>query len=177
VELLKEIAPRTTHVALFFNPATAVPPQTFMPSIQAAASSLGVQVNSAPVHTPDEIEPAIAAQAQENGGSLIVMPDVFSEVHRDRIIMLAARYRIPAIYFNDVYFSQSGALITYGSDYFEKFRQVAGYIDRILRGAKPGDLPVQMPTKFELVVNLKAAKAIGLDVPATLLARADRVIE
>jgi putative tryptophan/tyrosine transport system substrate-binding protein len=177
VELLREIAPKTKRVALFHNPATAVSVQTFLPSIEAAASSLGIAVASAPVHAKDEIEQAIAAQARDPGGSLIVMPDVFSEVHRDLIIALAARYRIPAIYFNAAYFADSGALITYGSNYFEKFRQVAEYIDRILKGAKPADLPVQAPTKFELVVNLKAAEAIGLQVPATLMARADRVIE
>jgi putative tryptophan/tyrosine transport system substrate-binding protein len=177
VELLKEIAPRMERVALFFNPATAVPTQMFMPSIQAAASSLVLQVNAAPVHSRDEIEQAIAAQARDPGGGLVIMPDVFSEVNRDLIIALAVRYGVPAIYFNAVYFADSGALITYGSNYFEKFRQVAEYIDRILKGAKPADLPVQSPTKFELVVNLKAAKAIGLEVPTTLIARADRVIE
>ncbi|MGC1236637.1 MAG: ABC transporter substrate-binding protein [Xanthobacteraceae bacterium] len=177
VELLREIAPKTTRVALFHNPATAVSLQTFMPSIEAAASSLGVAVAAAPVHAEDEIEQSSAAQARDPGSSLIIMPDVFNEVHRDLIIAAADRYRIPAIYFNAVYFAESGALITYGSDYVEKFRQVAGYIDRILKGAKAADLPVQLPTKFELVVNVKAARAIGLEVPPSLLARTDRVIE
>jgi putative ABC transport system substrate-binding protein len=177
VELLREIAPKTTRIALFHNPSTSVSVQTFMPSIAAAASSLGVTITTAPIHAEDEIEQSIAAQAHEPGGGLIVMPDVFNEVHRDLIIASADRYRIPAIYFNAVYFADAGALITYGSDYVEKFRQVAGYIDRILKGAKAADLPVQLPTRFELVVNLKAAKAIGLAVPGALLARADRVIE
>jgi putative tryptophan/tyrosine transport system substrate-binding protein len=177
VELLREIAPKTTRVALFHNPATAVSLQTFMPSIEAAASSLGIVVATAPVHAKDEIEQSIAAQARDPGGSLIIMPDVFNEVHRDLIIAAVDRYRIPAIYFNAVYFAESGALITYGSDYVEKFRQVAGYIDRILKGAKAADLPVQLPTKFELVVNVKAATTIGLEVPPSLLARADRVVE
>jgi putative tryptophan/tyrosine transport system substrate-binding protein len=151
--------------------------QTFLPSIEAAASSLGIVVKPAPVHAKDEIEQSIAAQARDPGGSLIIMPDVFNEVHRDPIIAAADRYRIPAIYFNAFYFAESGALITYGSDYVEKFRQVAEYIDRILKGTKAADLPVQLPTKFELVVNVKAARTIGLEVPPSLLARADRVIE
>jgi putative tryptophan/tyrosine transport system substrate-binding protein len=177
VELLREIAPKTTRIALLHNPSTSVSVQTFMPSIAAAASSLGVTVTTASIHAEDEIEQSIAAQAHDPGGGLIVMPDVFNEVHRDLIIASADRYRIPAIYFNAVYFAEAGALITYGSDYVEKFRQVAGYIDRILKGAKAADLPVQLPTRFELVVNVKAARAIGLAVPAALLARADRVIE
>jgi putative ABC transport system substrate-binding protein len=177
VELLREIAPKTTRVALFHNPATAVSIETFMPSIEAAASSLGIAVSTAPVHGEDEIEQSVAAQARNPGGGLIIMPDVFNEVHRDLIIASAERYRIPAIYFNAVYFADSGALITYGSNYFEKFHQVAEYIDQILRGAKAADLPVQLPTKFELAVNLKTARAIGLEVPPSLLARADQVIE
>src|SRR6516165_4981954 len=176
VGLLKEIAPRTLRVALLFNPATAVPLQYSLPSIQAAAFSLAVQVNAAPVHAKDEIEGVIAAQTREPGGGLIVMPDVSNDVNRELIIASAARYRVPAVYFNR-FFSELGGLISYGDVRSEQFRLAAGYIDRILKGEKPADLPVQAPTKFELIINLKTAKALGLEVPPTLLARADEVIE
>jgi putative ABC transport system substrate-binding protein len=176
VELLKEIAPRTVRMALLFNPATAVPLQFFMPSIQAAASSLAIQISNAPVHAKDEIEGVIAAQARDPGGGLIVMPDVFNDANRELIIALAARYGVPAIYWNR-FFTESGGLITYGTDFVEQFRQVPEYIDRILKGEKPADLPIQAPTKFELVINLKTAKALHLDVPPLLLGRADDVIE
>jgi putative ABC transport system substrate-binding protein len=176
VELLKEIAPRTVHMALLFNPATAVPLQFFMPSIQAAASSLAIQISNAPVHAKDEIEGVIAAQARSPGGGLIVMPDPFNVTNRDLIIALAARYGVPAIYPNR-FFTESGGLITYGTDFVEQFRQVPEYINRILKGAKPADLPIQAPTKFELIINLKTAKAFGLTVPPLMLGRADEVIE
>jgi putative tryptophan/tyrosine transport system substrate-binding protein len=176
VELLKEIAPRTVRVALLLNPATAAPLQSYMRSIQAAASSFAVQASAAPVHAKDEIEGVIAAQARNPGGALIVMPDTFNVANRELIITLAARYGVPAIYYNRFY-TDSGGLISYGDDRPELFRQAAGYIDRILKGAKPADLPVQQPTKFELVINLKTAKALGVTVPYPLLARADEVIE
>jgi len=176
VELLKEIAPRTVRVALLFHPATAVPLQFSMPSIEAAASSFAVQVNAAPVHAKDEIEGVIAAQARDPGGGLIVMPDVFAEPNRELIIALAARYSVPTIYYNR-FFSEPGGLISYGDARSEQFRLAAGYIDRVLMGEKPADLPVQAPTKFELIINLKTAKALGLTVPPMLLARADEVIE
>ena len=176
VELLKEIAPRTVRMALLFNPATAVPLQFFMPSIQAAASSLAIQISNAPVHAKDEIEGVIATQARNPGGGLIVMPDSFNMVNREPIIALAARYGVPAIYWNR-FFTESGGLITYGTDFVEQFRQVPEYIDRILKGEKPADLPIQAPTKFELVINLKTAKTLDLDVPPLLLGRADDVIE
>jgi putative tryptophan/tyrosine transport system substrate-binding protein len=176
VELLKEIAPRTVRMALLLNPATAVPLQFFMPSIQAAASSLAIQISNAPVHAKDEIEEVIAAQPRNPGGGLIVMPDSFNTVNREPIIALAARYGVPTIYFNR-FFSELGGLITYGTDYADQFRQVPEYIDRILKGEKPADLPIQAPTKFELVINLKTAKALDLDVPPLLLGRADEVIE
>jgi len=176
VELLKEIAPRTVRMALLFNPATAVPLQFFMPSIQAAASSHAVQISNAPVHAKDEIEGVIAAQARDPGGGLIVMPDSFHVVNRELIIALATRYGVPAIYWNR-FFTESGGLITYGTDFVEQFRQVPEYIDRILKGEKPADLPIQAPTKFELVINLKTAKTLNLDVPPLLLGRADEVIE
>ena len=166
VELLKEIAPRTERVALLFNPATAMPFQFLMPSIQAAASSFAVQVSAAPVHTKNEIEGVIAAQARTPGGGLIVMPDVFNTRNRDLIIALAARYGVPAFYFNPHYFAESGGLIGYSDDYAEESRLAAGYIDRILKGEKPVNLPVQNPTKYQLIINLKSAKALGLSVPA-----------
>jgi putative tryptophan/tyrosine transport system substrate-binding protein len=176
VELLKEIAPRTVRMALLFNPATTSPIEFYMSSIQAAASSFAVQVSAAPVLAKDEIEGVIAAQARNPGGGLIVMPDAFNAANRDLIIALAARFGLPAIY-NASYFAESGGLIAYGGDRTEEFRQAAGYIDRILKGAKPADLPVQQPTKFELVINMKTAKALGLTLPPTLFATADEVIE
>jgi putative ABC transport system substrate-binding protein len=173
VELLKQIAPRTVRVALLFNPATAVSLQYTLPSIQAAASSFAIQVSEAPVHAKDEIEGVIAAQARDPGGGLIVMPDVFNDVNRELIIAQAARYSVPAIYFNRFF---SGGLISYGDVRIEQFRLAAGYIDRVLKGEKPADLPVQVP-KFELIINLKTAKALGLTIPDKLLATADEVIE
>ena len=175
VELLKEIAPRTARAALLFNPATAPPLKFYMSSIEAAASSFAVQVSDAPVHTKDEIEGVIAAQASKPGGSLIVMPDAFNAANRELIIAQAARYSVPAIYGNN--FVESGGLIFYGADFAETFRLGAGYIDRILRGAKPAELPIQLPTKFDLTINLKTARALGLTVPPSLLATADEVIE
>ena len=176
VELLKEIAPRTAHVAILFNPATTPPLKFYMPSIQAAASSFAVEASSAPVHAKDEIEGVIAAQASNLGGGLLVMPDVFNDANRELIIALAARSNVPAIYPRPV-FAESGGLIAYGADLTEQFRQAAGYIDRILKGANPGDLPIQQPTKFELVINLKTAKALRLNVPQSMLLLADGVIE
>ena len=176
LELLKEIAPRTERVALLFNPVTAVPVQFFMPSIQVAASSFAVQASAAPIHAKDEIEGVIAAQARNPGGGLIVMPDAFNTTNRNLIIGLAARYSVPASYAQDI-FAKSGGLIAYSSVRTEAYRQVAGYIDRILKGAKPADLPVQAPTKFELLINMKTAKALGLEVSAKLLSLADVVIE
>ena len=176
LELLKEIAPRTDRVALLFNPVTAVPVQFFMPSIQVAASSFAVQASATPIHAKDEIEGVIAAQARNPGGGLIVMPDAFNTTNRNLIIGLAARYSVPASYAQDI-FAKSGGLIAYSSVRTEAYRQVAGYIDRILKGEKPADLPVQAPTKFELLINIKTAKALRLEVPAKLLSIADEVVE
>jgi ABC-type uncharacterized transport system substrate-binding protein len=176
VELLKQIAPRTVHVALLFNPATVVPLKIYMPSIQAAASSLAIQVSNVPVHAQDEIEGVIAAQARNPGGGLIVTPDSFTTSNRELISALAARYGVPTIH-NATSYAESGGLIAFGTDFVEQFRQVAGYIDRILKGAKPADLPVQNPTKFKLIINLKAAKGLDLDVPLHLQQAADEVIE
>ncbi|HEV2552029.1 MAG TPA: ABC transporter substrate-binding protein [Stellaceae bacterium] len=172
VQLLKEIAPGIGRVALLYNP-TGPSLEFFLPSIQTAASSLDIQVSVATVHAKDEIEGVIAAQARDPVGGLIVMPGAFNNTNRDLTSALAARYGVPAIYFA-TYFAQSGGLIAYGTDYAEQFRQAAGYIDSILRGTKPADLPVQAPTKFELVINLKAAKAIGITVPPSLLAAPTR---
>jgi putative ABC transport system substrate-binding protein len=176
MQLLKEIAPRTVRVALLFNPATSLRLQSYLPSLQAAASSFAIEASAAPVHERDEIEGVIAAQARKAGGGLVVVPDIFNTTNRDLIIALAARYGLPAIYF-DRKFAESGGLIAYGSDNVEEFRQAAGYIDRILKGAKPADLPIQQPTKYELVINLKTAKALGLALSSGLLSIADEVIE
>jgi putative tryptophan/tyrosine transport system substrate-binding protein len=176
VELLKEIAPQTTHVATLFNPATAPPVQFYLPSIQAAATSLAIQASTAPIHATDEIEGVIATLARDPGGGLIMMPDTFNVTNRGLIIALAARYGVPLVS-NNPLFAESGALITYGVDFTELFRQAAGYIDRILKGASPADLPVQNPSKFNLVVNLKTAKALGLTVPLVLQQRADALVE
>ena len=162
-------------MALLFNPATGSPLKFFLPSIQAAASSVAIQVSAAPVHAKDEIEDVIAAQARNQGG-LILMPDPFLTANRALIIALAARYGVPAIG-NSRFYAESGGLIAYGSDNTEQFREAAAYVDRILNGAKPADLPVEAPTKYELVINLKTAKALGLNVSLQLQQRADGVIE
>jgi putative ABC transport system substrate-binding protein len=177
VELLKELAPRTARVRLLFNPTTAVPLKIYMPSIQAAASILAVEVNATPVNAKDEIEGIIAAQVREPRGGIIVMPDPFNVANSQQIIALAARYGVPAMYFTPTYFAESGGLVAYGSDFAEQFPQAAVYVDRILKGVQPAELPVQAPIKFDLVINLKAAKALGLDVSPSLIARAASVIE
>jgi putative ABC transport system substrate-binding protein len=176
VELLRQIAPGVPRVALLFNPATTVPVKFYMSSIEAAASSFAIQARTAPVTAQDEIEGVIAALAANRGGGLIVMPDLFNTVNRDLIIALAARYRVPAIYFFRA-FADAGGLISYGGDFAEQYPKAAGYIDRILRGEKPADLPIQMPTKVALIINLKTAKALGLTVPLIMQMTADEVIE
>jgi putative tryptophan/tyrosine transport system substrate-binding protein len=176
VDLLKEIAPHTTRMAVLFNPETAPPSKFFMPSVQAAASSVDVEARIAPVRTKDGIERVIAEQARQPGGGIIVTPDPFNVANRDLIVAQVARYQVPTIYFNRS-FADSGGLIVYGDVFAEQFREAAEYVNRVLKGANPADLPIQAPTKFELIVNLKTAKALGLAVPATLLARADEVIE
>ena len=176
MELSKEIAPRTARVALLFNPATAPQLKFYMPSIKATASSVSVEVSDAPVHAKEEIEAVIAAQARTPGGGLIVMPDAFTTANANLIIALAARYRVPTISIDPLY-AELGGLIAYGTDFAKLFRQAAEYIDRVLKGAKPGELPIQQPTKYELVINLKTAKALGLTIPESVLSLADRVIE
>ncbi len=176
MELLKEIAPHTEHVALLFNPATVPLIQPFTAAIQAAASSFAVQASAAPVHAKDEIEGVIAEQACTPGGGVIVMPDVFNRRNRDLIVALAASYGVPAIYYAGS-LAESGGLIAYGDDFAEELRRAAGYVDRILKGEKPADLPLQAATKYELVINMKTAKALALIVPQKLLFTAEEVIE
>jgi putative ABC transport system substrate-binding protein len=176
LELLKEIAPRIARVAFLFNPATATYGEYYLSPFNASAASLGVEAIAAPFHDASELESTIATQAREPNGGLIVAPDVFLSFHRAELISLAARHRLPAVYpFR--FFTELGGLLSYGNDPLDLFRRAASYVDRILRGAKPSELPVEAPVKFELVINLKTAKALGLEIPPTLLARADAVFE
>jgi putative tryptophan/tyrosine transport system substrate-binding protein len=174
LELLSEIAPGLKRAAFMFNPDTNLT-STWMP-FETAARSLKVAPIIAPVHSDVEIEAAIIALGREPGGGLVVMPDIFMTQHRAPIILAAARNNVPAIYAQSFYAREAG-LLSYGPDGLDLFRRAATYVDRILRGEKPGDLPVQFPTKFELVINLKTAKALGLTIPPNLLALADQVIE
>jgi putative ABC transport system substrate-binding protein len=176
LELLKEIAPRVNRVAFLFNPATAPFAEYYLNPFKAAAASFAVEAIAAPVHDTSELESVVAAQAREPNGGLIIMPDAFTNVHRAEITSLAARYRLPAVY-PYRFFTEIGGLLSYGFDRLDNFRRAATYADRILKGAKPSELPVQLPVKFELVINLKTAKALGLDVPLHLQQRADEVIE
>ncbi len=175
LELLKEIAPRVNRVAFLFNPAMA-PFEHFLNPLRAAAKSIAVDVVAAPVRDNSELELAIAVQAREPNGGLVFMPDAFNLAHRKEITLLAARYRLPAVYPFRV-FAEQGGLLSYGNDRIDNFRSAANYADRILKGEKPANLPVQAPTKYEMVINLKTAKALGLTVPPTLLTQADEVIE
>jgi putative ABC transport system substrate-binding protein len=176
MEALKQIAPSLRRVTTIFNPTTAPYYPLYLRAIEKAASSFGVELIVVEVHDDAEIESAISTLAREPDGGLIVMPDSFNMVHRRTIIALADRYRLPAMYYFP-FFATDGGLISYGPDEIDMFRRTAGYVDRILKGAKAGDLPVQQPTKFELVINMKTAKALGLDVPLFLQQRADEVIE
>jgi putative ABC transport system substrate-binding protein len=177
LELLSEIAPGLKRAAIMFNPDFPVV-SAYMPSLETAARSLKVVPIIAPVHSDAEIETAITALGREPGGGLVVTGDAFttSTHHRAPIISAAARNNVPAVYWSSV-FVRDGGLLSYGADRVDTFRRTASYVDRILRGAKPGDLPVQFPTKFEMVVNLKAAKALGLAVPPSILLRAEEQIE
>ena len=176
VELLKEIAPSVARVALLFNPVTAAYAEYYLDSFKAAAASFGMGAIAAPVHDMSELESTVAAQAREPNGGLIVMPEAFAIANRVEITSLAARYRLPTIY-PYRFFTKLGGLLSYGNDLTDNFRRAATYADRILKGDKPSELPVQAPVKFELVINLKTAKALGLDVPWFLQQRADEVIE
>ena len=176
LELLKEIAPRVNRIAFLFNPATATYAEFYLNPFKVAAASFAVEAIAAPVRDRSEIESVVSAQTREPNGGLIVMPDSFTDLHRAEIASLAARYRLPAVYPRRI-FTEVGGLLSYGIDQFDNFRLAATYADRILKGEKPAELPVQAPTKYELVINLKTAKALGLDVPPLLQQRADDVIE
>ena len=175
LELLKEIAPALTVVALPFNPDNHAN-DVFFPLLDAAAPRFGWQLHRKPVRNSGEIEVAIGEVAREPGSGLLFLPDPLTVFHRELIVTLAARYRLPAIYALRS-FAEAGGLVTYGVDGFDLYRRAPTYVDRILRGAKPADLPVQQPTKFELVINLKTAKALGLTPSSGLLSIADEVIE
>jgi ABC-type uncharacterized transport system substrate-binding protein len=177
VEMLKEMAPGISRIAFLFNPQTAPYVTRFYQTpLEASARSLGVQPSANPVHNAREIESAIGAFGREPGGGLIVMPDSFNIVHRDQIITLALQHRLPTI--SPYRFAvEEGGLMSYGVDQVDLFRRAAAYVDRLFKGANPAELPVQAPTKFELAINLRTAKALGLEIPPTLLARADEVIE
>ena len=175
LEVLKEIAPGVTRAAVIRDPALASGPGQFA-AIQSIAPSLGVEVSPVNVRDAGEIERAITAFAHSPNGGLIVTGSALVGIHRHLIIALAARHKLPAVYVERTYVA-AGGLISYGSDFLDQYRRAASYVDRILKGEKPADLPVQQPTKYELVINLKTANALGLDIPPTLLARADEVIE
>jgi ABC-type uncharacterized transport system substrate-binding protein len=175
LELLKEIAPGVTRAAVLRDPSTPTGIGQFG-VIQAVAPSLRMEVNPVNVRDAGEIERAVAAFARSSNGGLIVPASGSAQRHRDLIITLAARHKLPAVYWEGL-FVAAGGLISYGPNEVEQYRQAAGYVDRILKGEKPADLPVQTPTKYETVINLKTAKAIGLTVPPSVLARADEVIE
>jgi putative ABC transport system substrate-binding protein len=176
LEALKQTAPRVTRVAVVFNPESAPFAELFLRPVEAAAPSFSVASIGAAVRDPADVDRVFDALAREPKGSLMVLPDLGMTNHRDALIALAAHHRVPAVYpFR--YFAASGGLMSYGTDVAEVFRRAAAYVDHILRGTSPGDLPVQAPTKYDLVINLKTAKALGLTVPPSLLALADEVIE
>jgi putative ABC transport system substrate-binding protein len=176
VELLKEIAPQVARVVLLFNPAMATYAEYYLHPFKVAAASLGVEAIVAPVHDSSELESVVATQARQPNSGLIIMPDAFLIGHRAEITSLAARYQVPAVYWSR-FFAELGGLISYGPNVVDEYRRAASYADRILKGAKPSQLPVQAPIKFELVINLKTARKLGLEIPPTLLAGADEVIE
>jgi putative ABC transport system substrate-binding protein len=174
LELLRQIAPRVNRVAFLFNPATASYFEYYLSPFKAAAAPFGVEPIAAPFHNALELVSVFAAQARDPNGGLIAMP--FQTAHRAEITSLAARHRLPAVYAFRL-FAEAGGLLSYGNDRSDNYRGSADYVDRVLRGAKPGDLPVQFPTKFEMVLNLKTANALGLTAPPTFLALANKVIE
>ena len=176
LEMLKEAAPSVSHAVLMFNPDTSPHYYAYLRSFEAVARSIAVEVTAAPVRDTAEAEEAIAKLGREPGGGLIVPPDAFTIVHDQLLVRLAQQHRVPAVYSYRISAAQGG-LMSYGPDPFDNFRRSASYVDRIFKGAKPADLPVQQPTKFELIINLKTAKALGLTIPALLLGRADEVIE
>jgi putative tryptophan/tyrosine transport system substrate-binding protein len=176
LEMFREIAPNIRRVALVFNPETAPYMESFLRSVQTTATSFGIEVISAPVHDVAEMERVLAQLAREPGSGLMFPPDVLTSIRIESIPAVVAQYGLPAIYSGPVAATRGG-LLGYGPNLLENFRRAASYVDRILKGAKPADLPVQAPTKFQLVVNLKTAKALGLTIPESFLLRADEVIE
>jgi putative ABC transport system substrate-binding protein len=175
LELLKEIAPGATRAAVIRDPALAAGAGQFG-AIQSVAPSFGIEVSPVNVRDAGEIERAVAAFARSSNGGLIVTGSALAVVHRNLIVTLAARHKLPAVYY-ERFFVKGGGLISYGPDFVDQLRRAAAYVDRILKGEKPADLPVQAPTKYQLVINLKTAKALGLTMPPSVLARADEVIE
>jgi putative ABC transport system substrate-binding protein len=176
LEQLKEVAPRVTRVAFLFNPVTAPYADVFLKPFKAVAASLAVEAFAAPVRSVSELETVLAALAREPNGGFIQMPDSFLLAHRAAITSLAVRYRLPAISWHRL-FTKFGGLLSYGHERVDNYRRAAAHVDRIFKGAHPSELPVEFPTKFELVIDLKTARELGLTVPPMLLARADEVIE
>jgi putative ABC transport system substrate-binding protein len=176
LEMLKEVAPGVSRAELMFNPDTSPHYYVYLRSFEAVPRSIAIEVAAALVRDTAEVESALAKLGRDPGGGLIVPPDAFTVVHHQLLIKLAQQHRLPAIYAFRTYVAQ-GALMSYGPDPYDMFRRSASYVDRILKGEKPADLPVQQPTKFELAINLKTAKALGLQIPDRLLALADEVIE
>jgi putative ABC transport system substrate-binding protein len=176
LELLKEIVPDLRRVAVIFNPDTGPLAPLYLHSVETAATLFSVEATGIPLHETSDIERAISSVAQERGSGLIVLTDVFTISHRKQIIALAAQHRLPTIYALR-YFAADGGLLSYGPTPLGMIRQVGSYVDRILKGEKPADLPVQGPTEFKLVLNLKTAKALGLAVPDKLFSTADEVLE
>lgn len=174
IELLKDVAPAVARVAIMYNPRSA--PSGYLPSMQSAAAALAVELSEAPVRDDGEIEQTVRTTSERPGGGIAVMADVFTAARRKPIIEFAARYRLPVMYPRRI-FVADGGLMAYGPDVVELFKNAANYVDRILKGADPGELPVQRPTKFDLALNLKTAQALGLEIPPKLLATADEVIE
>jgi len=176
LELLKEVAPKMTRATIIFNPQTAPYYPLYLDAIEQAAPSFSVEPVAVQIHNEADIERAITAVGDVRNGGLIILPDSFNIVHRRKIIDLVALYRLPAVYYFR-YFATDGGMVSYGPDEIDLFRRAAGYVDRILKGAKPADLPVQQPSRFEMVVNLKTANALGITIPRELLLRADEIIE
>jgi putative ABC transport system substrate-binding protein len=176
LEMLKPVTPIVTRVAVLYNPTTAPYAPSLLHTIEKAASSFALEVNAAPATDAAEIAATMAGLAQEEHFGLLVMPDISTFLHREAIVALAAQHRLPAVY-PYRYFTAVGGLMSYGNDIIDLYRRAASYVDRILQGAKPAELPVQLPTKYELVINLKTAKALGMTVPQSLLVGADEVIE
>jgi putative ABC transport system substrate-binding protein len=176
LEILKQISPKIARVSIIFDPETAPYYPLYLRSIEQGASSFGVELIAVQIHNEADIEPTLGVLARDPDAGLIVLPDSFNIVHRAKIIELVNQHRLPAIYFF-LNFAREGGLVAYGPDEIELFRRTASYVDRIFKGDRPGDLPVQHPTKFNMLVNLRTAKASGFTIPPLLLASADEVIE